>query len=51
MIVLCNCNEFILWYIDDDGPPIQVCRCGHPSSEHINNIGTCTGELELELVQ
>lgn len=41
---VCFCNVFILWYVDTDGPPIDVCRCGHPSGEHIDIIGPCAGE-------
>lgn len=46
MDTLCLCSRFELWYVDDDGPPIRVCRCGHPEVEHLDGAGSCTGVTE-----
>lgn len=45
--VLCLCDEFELWYIDDSLPEedLGVCKCGHPSTEHLNFLRACTGIL------
>lgn len=40
---LCTCNAFTYWYLTDL-PAIAVCECG-PRSEHLDNRGTCTGEV------
>lgn len=46
--ILCLCDEFELWYIDDTIPEeedVDVCKCGHPSSEHLRFLRACTGIL------
>jgi hypothetical protein len=41
---LCECGAFVWWYTDGHGwTLLRVCRCGHPSSEHIKESGSCTG--------
>jgi hypothetical protein len=45
--VLCLCPTFRLWYIDDDGPPLPVCWCGHPNTEHLDCKRSCTGILVI----
>lgn len=45
---LCLCDEFELWYVDDTIPEeldLAVCKCGHPTTEHIGFCGSCTGIL------
>jgi hypothetical protein len=43
---LCTCDHFVLWYVqDEDGPPLPVCRCGHPDVEHIELDAMCIGTL------
>lgn len=49
MVALCDCGGFVLWYTDRDGPPLDVCRCGHPSTEHIDILGPCSGEVVLSI--
>jgi hypothetical protein len=44
LITLCACPGFQLWY---EGEHEDVCRCGHPESEHLNWVGSCTGEVEV----
>lgn len=42
----CACRSFKLWYVDNDGPAINVCECGHPEIEHEAKFdGACTGIL------
>ncbi len=42
----CLCPRFSLWYIDEDEPPpIRVCTCGHPDSEHLIGTRSCLGEV------
>lgn len=46
-ILLCNCDEFIHWYTDDDikDEPIDVCWCGHLQTDHLDGHGSCIGEV------
>lgn len=47
-IVLCLCPAFDEWYSTNryDEWPIRICTCGHPTVEHIDESGSCTGESE-----
>lgn len=40
---LCSCDGFELWYAG----VVEVCRCGHPRSEHLDGRASCVGEVLL----
>ena len=39
----CLCNKFVFWY--EGGHGVRVCRCGHPEREHVDQQGSCLGEV------
>jgi hypothetical protein len=41
-VVFCLCKLFDFWY-EEDG--IKVCKCGHPAAEHLDDTGSCVGDL------
>jgi len=42
-VVFCDCDGFVLRYVNQDDVPI--CRCGHPPDEHLDKTGLCIGEV------
>lgn len=44
---LCDCDGFVLWYVDCDGPALRVCWCGHSETEHLDGVRSCVGEIRL----
>lgn len=42
----CTCLGFVFWYTDKG---IDVCQCGHPAAEHLDNSKSCTGLIWIDL--
>lgn len=40
---MCACDRFNLWYTNDENT--DVCSCGHPPAEHIDDRLTCVGTV------